>query len=389
MIDKEFERVEYSDLVALVDERVAERKTIEYKRQAVGNSDGDKVKFLGGITALANTIGGDYVLGIAEEDGVPVELCGITFESADAEILRLENILMHTIEPRLPNGSYQIKEISGPEDRHFLVLRVEKSWSAPHRVRLNDKFYARNSKGKYPMDVYELRSVFAMSEELPKRMRAFRMDRLERIAKDDELPIELVDGAKIVIHLLPLSAFTRPFTVDTTLGQQIWGELGPINGDGWSGRINLEGVMSYSGTPYQSGKNEAYTQLFRNGCVEAVGQVTFMDEKVIPSEHYEQRVAESTASYLKLLAKIGISGSIYFFMSFLSVKGFNLMVINPRSLTPRPFEQSNMVLPELVIENPSNFTPETLKPVFDRVWNAFGYQESWNFDETGQWRHRR
>jgi hypothetical protein len=45
----------------------------------------------------------------------------------------------------------------------------DRSWIAPHRVKANDKFYGRNSKGKYPLDVSELRTAFMLSEQLTEK----------------------------------------------------------------------------------------------------------------------------------------------------------------------------------------------------------------------------
>ncbi|MEQ1603953.1 MAG: ATP-binding protein [Pyrinomonadaceae bacterium] len=387
MIAKRFEDIQYSDLEALLSEGVTEGKTVEYKKETVGVAASDKDKFLGGLSAFANTVGGDFFLGIEAKSGVPTRLCGLDFESADSEILRLEQILQNGLEPRLPIGSYHIKDIKSPAGENFILIRTNKSWVAPHKVKSNEKFYGRNSKGKYPLDVSELRTAFILSEQLSSRVKSFRAERLRKITEDDELPVEIVQGGKIVLHLLPLSAFSAPISIDVSRPRHIWGSLDPINGNGWNGMVNLDGVVSYSRPSFQMEKNEAYTQLFRDGCVEAVGRLTFMDDNLIPSEYYEQQVVRCAKKYCQTLFELGVSTPVYLFLSLMDVKGYSLMVVGS-SLSGRPFERKQMLLPEVFIDDFENLTAETLKPIFDMVWNAFGYQRSLNYDAEGKWRLR-
>jgi hypothetical protein len=49
-------------------------------------------------------------------------------------------------------------------------------------VSKNYKFYGRNSAGKYPPDVGELRTAFTLSETVAERIRNFRVDRIARLA---------------------------------------------------------------------------------------------------------------------------------------------------------------------------------------------------------------
>ena len=59
VLNKPLEAIEENDLQALVDNQVAERKTIEYKESLPGNADGDKKEFLADVSSFANASGGD------------------------------------------------------------------------------------------------------------------------------------------------------------------------------------------------------------------------------------------------------------------------------------------------------------------------------------------
>jgi Putative DNA-binding domain len=386
MIPKKFEAIEYSDLEALLKNEVAESKTLEYKREISSNE-----KLLAGVSALANSSGGDFVIGIEAKEGIPINLKGVVIKNADDEILRLEQILQNGLEPRLP--SKNIKHIQSPNSEDFFLIRVSQSWIAPHRVKckdkeFNDKFYGRHSGGKYPMDVSELRTAFMLSEQISERIRNFRLERIRKIKEDDELPVELIDKGKLVLHLIPLSAFSNSFNIDVSSSRGIWQTLNPIGVSDSYRMVNLDGVVSYY--PSQDGntnKYQSYTQLFRNGIIEAVCSLDFMRDCIIPSEHYEQQSVWSVQKYLKFLFYLGIEPPVYVFLSFANVKGYRLMVINPQVSGDNGtfVNRQDILLPELIIDSFQNFSAEMLKPVFDIVWNSFGYERSFNFDENGKW----
>jgi predicted HTH transcriptional regulator len=205
MIPKAIHDIGLDDLRALIEGGVAEGKTIEYKREMPSGADSGTVPFLASVSSFANTSGGDFLIGVETDEGLPKAFPGVEAASVDKEKLRLEQILANGLEPRLPR--VDIHPVQVGDGRHVLVVRAPRSWVAPHRVRKNDKFYGRNSAGKYPLDVGELRTAFTLSETIAERVRNFRAERIARIY-GRETPIPLHDGGCMVFHLLPLAAFT-------------------------------------------------------------------------------------------------------------------------------------------------------------------------------------
>jgi hypothetical protein len=45
-----------------------------------------------------------------------------------------------------------------------------------------------------------------------------------------------------------------------------------------------------------------------------------------------------------------------------------------------------LLLPEVIIENYTDKVENILKPIFDTVWNACGFNGSSNYDEDGEWK---
>jgi predicted HTH transcriptional regulator len=91
MISKPVHEIRFADLNALIG-TVAEGKTIEYKREMPAGTRDEKIKFLAAVASLANTAGGDLLIGIAGKDGVPVAIPGIAVSSLNDEKLRLESL---------------------------------------------------------------------------------------------------------------------------------------------------------------------------------------------------------------------------------------------------------------------------------------------------------
>src|SRR5437773_200695 len=88
MIPKPTQDIRLGDLESLVG-RVPEGKTIEYKREMPAGTRDEKIKFLAAVSSLANTAGGDLLIGVEAKDGVPVAIPGIIAASLDDEKLRL------------------------------------------------------------------------------------------------------------------------------------------------------------------------------------------------------------------------------------------------------------------------------------------------------------
>jgi Schlafen, AlbA_2 len=392
MIPKRFEDIEYSDLEALLNNQVAEGKTIEYKQVIPSNADSDKVKFLAGVSAFANTIGGDFIIGIEAEDGIPLKLSGLNFTSEDAEILRLEQMLLTGVEPRLPSFSIR-GDIQSPTGEKFILVRVNRSWIAPHKVRANEKFYGRNSKGKYPMDVSELRTAFMLTEQISERIRNFYQQRVNKINKNEEIPVLLREGGKMILHLLPLVSFTTSTEFDVIeLSKKM--QFSPISSTGWDKRINLDGVVVARNFDTSV---ISYTQAFRNGCIEAVICLSWSDDDKDYSVRYkEEQIIKALSDYIEFYLDLEIELPIYVFLTLINVKDYKFHLdddfrnINEvrfimRGENKPVIDRNNLIIPEITINNYESSPAEILRPAFNLIWNSVGFARDFNYDNNGKW----
>ena len=386
MLGAAIDKINLESLRALISERVGEGKTLEYKREMPGGDDGGRVRFLKAVSAFANTAGGDLLLGIEAVDGVATALTGLDLDNPDQETLRLENMIRDGLEPRVPR--VDIRLVPTGERKYVLVVRVARSWIAPHRIKKNGQFYARNSAGTYPLDVGELRTAFTMSETVTARIRDFRANRLAKI-HGRETPVPLNEGGCMVVHILPLSAFTAPAEIDIAACDAEPSRISPMGAMGWNSRINLDGLVTFSGTPENASR--AYAQTHRTGAVEWVEVITRHDERTaLFGEAYEQDVMRCLTEYFRFAKVFHIEPPYYVFLSFVGVLGCQL--VGPREIRwPEDrltLRENMLILPEVVIQAPDVEPAKVLRSAFDRVWNAFGFVRSLNYDDQGEWKKR-
>jgi len=389
MIAKPLNEVKIADLQALLG-NVREGKMIEFKREMPARTPDEKIKFLAAVSSLANTAGGDLMVGIEAVDGLAQVISGIEFSNIDAEKLRLEQLLATLIEPRLPRVDMEAVDAGG--NRYVMLVRVPRSWIGPHRVVPNDKFYGRNSGGKYPLDVGELRTAFVLSETAAERIRAFRSDRLIKIAAGDT-PVPMHPGARMAIHAVPVSTFAAARTLDIVqeMGR---GHVMPIPpgrmGHPNEYRPNLDGLVIFT-NPGAGQLAGGYAQVFRSGAVEGVDVLHIDDQTDAPyllGMTFESTAVSAIENYVTFVKSLGLGYPIVIFVSFCGMAGCHLRTpteIGVGYYNAGPLTQDVIPLPEINLESDTQDVSDMLRPVFNQVWNAFGFMGSTKYDQNGKW----
>ena len=124
-LEKSFDEINETDIKQLIENQISERKNIEYKLTLPENKYDSKKEFLADASSFANTVGGHLLYGIKEENGIPIDMLGISNNDLDSEILRLENLLRDGIQPRIQGIS--IRAVATESGKPVLVIRVPQS----------------------------------------------------------------------------------------------------------------------------------------------------------------------------------------------------------------------------------------------------------------------
>ncbi|MGK9486441.1 AlbA family DNA-binding domain-containing protein, partial [Bacillus tropicus] len=97
-----FPKLRFQDFFNLITYPIIEGTTIEYKENVDLKSASGKKEFARDVTSFANTIGGDMIIGVKEDEGVVTSVPGMKIDmSLDDYAQAIENTLRDTIEPQL------------------------------------------------------------------------------------------------------------------------------------------------------------------------------------------------------------------------------------------------------------------------------------------------
>jgi hypothetical protein len=391
MIDKAINQINKSDIESLVNTKVAERRTLEYKQQLPEKGDPSR-EFLYDVASFANASGGDMIFGITDErdadnksTGLPSSAEGINVSNIGDAITRLDNLIRDGIAPRVQGVEWQ--PVSGFLNGPVLVMRVPKSWSYPHMVIHSgvSRFYSRNSTGKYPLDIGEIRSAFLASSAVGANLKHFRMERIAK-ATEDDLPVSLGQGIKMLLHLVPLSALDPTNTRDVTRkASKRYAQLRPMSAGGWGDRYNFDGLLVLST------ESKSYVQVFRSGSIEATDAETFKwteDAQMVPSTALEQTVLEALPRYLSVQKELDIPLPIAVMLTLVGVKGFAMSVPQRFRIfnQGRRIDRDILPLPEVMIDSYDIAEHTIMQPIFESMWQAGGFEKSLNYDEQGNWK---
>ncbi len=374
---------------SLINNQLAEGKSVEYKSSLPGNSDRDKKEFLADVSSFPNSAGGYLFYGITEENGLPQELKGLDDIDPDSQILRLENLLRDAIAPRIPG--LNIRSIAIENKGPVIAIHLPKSWVSPHMVTFGggSKFFARNSAGKYQLDVFELRLAFDATNVQGERLRNFRTDRIGKIIAG-ETPIPIGEKAMIIIHLIPVSAFDTGVKYDLRELQLSLNpeNLAPIYATyGNNLRFNFDGILTFERYSHTE-LAVSYLQIFRNGIIESSCTSLFDHDReppLIPSVIFEREIVKSLGKYFRVQNTLEIEPPYFLLISLVGVKGYNLPTRSAFRHFNNLIDRNNLLVPEILVEDNSLPSETILKPAFDAVWNAAGQPQSPYYDDDGNW----
>ncbi|MHB1712528.1 MAG: AlbA family DNA-binding domain-containing protein, partial [Acidimicrobiales bacterium] len=360
-------------LKALIDNGARESLYIDYKRETYGGKDVDKKEFLADICSFANAAGGDIVIGMAENAGVPSEITPFT-DDADRERLGLEQMARDGIEPRIIGLRIHVVTVEGGV---IFVIRVPKSWNPPHRVTYkgSSRFHARTSGGKYEPSIEELRNLFLAAPHLQERIRAFRMERIARIAAG-EMPVALYKGApgRAVLHIAPYSAFggADPYLIQKL--EKNWQFFPPFARENATfHEVNFEGFVTLRNYAEDPSEHASYCQVFRHGALEAVNYIN-PDDVYSQSAFYryfKPRILQSVFYLTNALARCDVAPPYVVMFSLLNTPRSNSRA--PTALRSAYQDQYHFI--EAYLETTPESTEaaaQSLIPLFDHIASLSG-----------------
>jgi hypothetical protein len=389
LIDIPLDRIREDDLGRLIATEAAESVYIDYKEATYGSTGEQHREFLADISSFANTVGGDIVIGMTEENGVPTGFKPF-LDYPDVELRRLDDMARSGLQPRISNLLMQA--VPSPAGGYVIVVRIPRSYNQPHRVihSNSNRFWARSSASpkRYEPNVEELRRIFNEAPLIAERIRAFRTDRLIKITAQ-EAPVALAEDCLLVLHIVPYSSMgigTSLSVADFEHEWQLFPALGRPRSHARHRYVNFDGFVVLADP---RGRQHAYAQVFRSGIVEAVSTANRSDGAVLASTVDKYSVA-STKTYVDALAKCGVGFPVAVLASLLGVKGRSLESgidgLHP-PYGEQEIDRNQLHFSECVLESaPHNYTEcaVSLKGLLEQVWNTAGFADQQTI-RNGTW----
>ncbi len=383
LLGKNFDEIDASTIEQLVNAGATESVHLEFKRSPYGNGDSHKKELLKDISSFANALGGHLLIGVDEKDGAATSIIPISGLDIDQELQRLENVARTAIEPPIVGLRMKRVQVSGGD---VIVIYVPRSYNPPHRRNFkgSSKFHGRNSSGAYELPMEELRQLFGQQHTVEERARAFTRERFFRVnANEGSLPLPINNGG-LIAHVIPLSdmAANRRIEIADMMAQR--SDLAPIGSSSHSTAINLDGFLVHRVSG--GGTCHGYTQVFRNGSIEATTTSIISESRSIPSRALPERLLHSLNQYMKAMRAYEASPPMLLQMSFFRIKGV-VLYVNPEHWdSPSPYETDDLHLPPSLITEyrDDNEYDTAIAEQMDYLWNAFGFEKCFHFDSDGK-----
>lgn len=376
-----------------------ERKRREYKRDLPGKGQ-DRKEFVADITSLANSDGGDIFFGIEEDPKthLPNAVSGVSSVDAENQITILENVLRESVRPRLPY--VQMERVNLDATNCVLVIRVGKSHLSPHQNMLNHRFFARNTNGKYTLEVSELTDIITRRDSLPERIRRFRRERVDLIRYTPaEMPVPVETESKLVVHFIPEETFGRYDVIDVGLlsDRAFRNQIRAIpvsETSGVSYRPNIDGFVYMHGRPDTA--LPWYAQVFYDGCVEVVSGTAFdkksTSEPIFHPGWVERDLFRAFVFVREVYAALNTPGRVSILTTALGVRdrtistggvpNFQNLKLTLTGHLPT-IGRDPAYFNALSVESMNEDEKHALWPLITQLWRASGLESAGSYNNEG------
>lgn len=399
MLPVRIDDISADDILCLVADKIAEHRVLEYKQALVIGTGDERAEFLADVSSFANASGGDIIFGISEErdgngkpTGIPADVIPLELSNPATECARIEQLVETGVQPRIP--FVQVKAIQVLGRGHVIVVRIGKSWIAPHMVTYanRSRFYSRNSStGKIQLDVQQIGAAFAAQRDLGERLQAWKARRVAKAVAGDG-PVVL-QGTAILLHLISTSALTGEQALPRIVDQQNWRLFQLMSLTGGPHRYNADGYLVASGR--RNDGSDSYLQIFRDGSLEYgdTNLTSVYQGTAIASADVEGGIVQALTHGLQLVRALDTPEPIFVSLSMIGARGRQMALpahyggARFNSLSPQ-FDRDVIVGPDVLLQNVEEGQPypSTLLPLVNSIWQAAGLPQSPYIRNDGVWR---
>ncbi len=247
-----------------------------------------------------------------------------------------------------------------------------------------------------PLNLFEERLVDSkvILEQRDPRIDEFIQERYTLIAKNKTYLIKDAK-TKTVVHLIPENAFKIKSSFD----------LSKINDRKYLKPIHcIKSIFpnyNIDGLRYLCGVNEtnieSYTQIYKNGIIEAVSGTLILPRRYVSTgkiilwlniSHFEGELIRAVIRYKNALEQLRVKLPLYISVKLFDIKDYFISTSTRGFDEPsRTIEQNTIRLGEIILDKYEKTISTLMRPLFDTLWNAFGFPHSSSYDEDGLYKY--
>lgn len=262
------------------------------------------------------------------------------------------------------------------------------------------RYYRRNGNTTTIMDPADIESFH---EQIPVTTREDEV-RTERTSFENDVRGHRFhglsyDGGIMSLCIIPRNPTQLPIFQDRT---RIVQGFPPIYCTGWDIRFRQRAITLSGQFPAESAPHTV-TEVNQLGSVLAaesfmlsrdgsrVRSHVSATDYFVPCIAFERELVTSAFKYLETLRQLEASPPWYIGVSLLNVRGFAMYVGPWRSTgLPQKLEDDDVITDFLLVEPGAKTASKEdvarlMRPCFDEIWRAFGFDRSLNFDKSGEW----
>ncbi len=229
-------------------------------------------------------------------------------------------------------------------------------------------------------------SCLGLEDQIVASLHSFHFERVHSVAQGTSL-IGQPDNGSLVVHLLPHESVERRLRLTGSDLKKHGALFQSSDFGGGQYRFNCDGYVAFSG----SKAIRAYTQLYRDGRVEAVmADVVYKQDRalILREAICERALLNLASSYLEFYAGAVPNSAVWLFASLVGCQGARVL-LPWHGLGEHSIERQVVPLPSDKLLTDESNTAKALRPLCDALWQACGHEQSLNFDDNGCWQPRR
>jgi hypothetical protein len=236
-------------------------------------------------------------------------------------------------------------------------------------------------------------AAFILSSSWHDRIKNVQTQLVNNILKQDTT-LPLCELPWVVLHLIPYEALDPLCTHDLKPADDAYLNLTPLwQASGFARRYNLDGILAWTNN-YETQRCVSYTQIFRNGIIEAVYAGASADrmaagDRSLSYFHIEVELIKALRRFLRIQQILEVSYPIVILVSLLGVREWYLDPSIPGRVSSQAFQayrfgRDNLHLPGVTVESWDIDPIAALRPIFDTLWNAGGSPRCMHYSEAGE-----